>query len=382
MTEMRKDPYLFTPGPLTTSLTTKEAMLHDWGSRDAEFIRINRRVRDRLVELAGGSGTHVCVPLQGSGTFIVEAMIGTLVPPSGRLLALVNGAYGKRMVRMCEYYRRACAVIETPEDRAVDPAALGAALAGDPAITHVVVVHCETTSGVLNPIGEIAAVTARHGRSLLIDAMSAFGAIPLDASRTPFDAAVASANKCLEGVPGMGFAIIRRAALEAAKGNAPSLSLDLHDQWVAMEKTGQWRFTPPTHVIAALDQALSEHGAEGGVAGRGARYARNCQILIAGLRALGFETLLPDALQAPIIVTVRMPADPQFHFETFYERLSQRGFVIYPGKLTVADSFRIGCIGRLGEAEMRGVLEAIRDIVGEMGVTNCGPARAGATTRR
>src|SRR6266545_1590616 len=246
MTEMRKDPYLFTPGPLTTSLTTKEAMLHDWGSRDADFIRINRRVRDRLVELAGGAGTHVCVHLQGSGTFIVEAMIGTLVPPAGKLLALVNGAYGKRMVRMCEYYRRACAVIEAPEDQAVDPAALDAALAGDPTITHVVVVHCETTSGVLNPVESIAAVTARHGRRLLVDAMSAFGAIPLDAAQTPFDAAAASANKCLEGVPGIGFAIVRRAALEAAKGNAPSLSLDLHDQWVNMEKTGQWRFTPPT----------------------------------------------------------------------------------------------------------------------------------------
>jgi 2-aminoethylphosphonate-pyruvate transaminase len=382
MTEMRKDPYLFTPGPLTTSLTTKEAMLHDWGSRDAEFLRINRRVRDRLVELAGGGNTHVCVPLQGSGTFIVEAMVGTLVPPSGKLLALVNGAYGKRMVRMCEYYRRDCAVIETPEDQAVDPAALDAALAGDPAITHVVVVHCETTSGVLNPVEAIAAVTARRGRSLLIDAMSAFGAIPLDAARTPFDAAVASANKCLEGVPGMGFAIVRRAALEAAKGNAPSLSLDLHDQWASMEKTGQWRFTPPTHVIVALDQALSEHAAEGGVVGRGARYASNCRILLDGLRAMGFETLLPDTLQAPIIVTVRMPADPRFDFEAFYDRLSRRGFVIYPGKLTVADSFRIGCIGRLGEAEMGGVLDAIRDIIGEMGVADCGPARSEARTRR
>jgi len=382
MTDMRKDPYLFTPGPLTTSLTTKEAMLHDWGSRDADFIRINRRVRDRLVELAGGAGTHVCVPLQGSGTFIVEAMIGTLVPPAGKLLALVNGAYGKRMVRMCEYYRRACAVIEAPEDQAVDPAALDAALAGDPTITHVVVVHCETTSGVLNPVEAIAAVTARHGRRLLVDAMSAFGAIPLDAAQTPFDAAAASANKCLEGVPGIGFAIVRRAALEAAKGNAPSLSLDLHDQWVNMEKTGQWRFTPPTHVMAALDQALSEHAAEGGVAGRGARYAANCRILRHGLRAMGFETLLPEALQAPIIVTVRMPADPRFDFETFYERLSQRGFVIYPGELTVADSFRIGCIGRLGEAEMRGVLDAIRDIVGEMGVTQRGPAGSEARARR
>jgi 2-aminoethylphosphonate-pyruvate transaminase len=240
------------------------------------------------------------------------------------------------------------------------------------------VVQCETTSGVLNPVEEVADVTARHRRRLLVDAMSAFGALPLDASRVAFDAVVASSNKCLEGVPGVGFAIVRQTALEAARGQAPSLSLDLHDQWAAMDKTGQWRFTPPTHVIAALDQALTEHAAEGGIAGRGARYRRNCEVLVTGLRAMGFATLLPDALQAPIIVTVRTPADPAFGFERFYDALSRRGFVIYPGKLTAADSFRIGCIGRVGEPEMRGVLEAIRAVLAEMGVTRCGPPRPGA----
>jgi 2-aminoethylphosphonate-pyruvate transaminase len=375
MTEPRRDPWLLTPGPLTTSRAVKEAMLHDWGSRDVEFIKLNARVRERLVELAGGQGTHVCVPLQGSGTFIVEAMIGTLVPRSGKLAILINGSYGTRMVRMCEYLGRDRVVLETPEDTPVDPAALDAALAADAAITHVVVVHCETTSGVLNPVEEIAAVTGCRGRRLLVDAMSAFGALPLDAAATSYDALVASSNKCLEGVPGIGFAIIRRSALEGARGNASSLSLDLYDQWVAMEKTRQWRFTPPTHVLAALDQALAEHAAEGGVAGRGARYANNCRILVEGLRALGFETLLPDALQAPIIVTVRMPADPKFNFESFYDRLSRRGFVIYPGKLTVADSFRIGCIGRLGENEMRDVLRAIGEILAETGVGSCAPAR-------
>jgi 2-aminoethylphosphonate-pyruvate transaminase len=381
MTETRRDPWLLTPGPLTTSRTVKEAMLRDWGSRDAEFIKLNARVRERLVELAGGHGTHVCVPLQGSGTFIVEAMLGTLVPPSGKVAILVNGAYGKRMVRICEYVRRACVVLETAEDTPVSAATLDASLEADPAITHVVVVQCETTSGVLNPVEEIAAVTARHHRRLLVDAMSAFGALPLDAARVPYDALVASSNKCLEGVPGVGFAIIRQSALEEARGNAHALSFDLHDQWVAMEKTGQWRFTPPTHVLAALDQALVEHAAEGGTAGRGARYAKNCRSLVDGLRALGFETLLPDALQAPIIVTVRMPADPKFNFETLYDRLSRRGYVIYPGKLTVADSFRIGCIGRLGEAEMRGALENIKQILGEMGVIRCAPAGRLPATR-
>jgi 2-aminoethylphosphonate-pyruvate transaminase len=372
------EPYLLTPGPLTTSATVKQAMLRDWGSRDRDFIALNARVRARLVELAGGTGTHVAVPLQGSGTFVVEAMLGTLVPRHGKLLVLVNGAYGQRMVKMADYHGRKVAVLETPEDQPNDPQALDRALAADPAISYVAAVHCETTSGILNPIAELAEVTARHRRRLLIDAMSAFGALPLDARAVAFDGLAASANKCLEGIPGVGFTILRQSALEASAGNSPALALDLHDQWTSMERNGQWRFTPPTHVLAALDQALVEHEAEGGSAGRGARYRENCRILIEGMRELGFATLLPDHLQAPIIVTFRMSADPRFLFEEFYDRLRAKGYVIYPGKLTVAPSFRIGCIGRLGSAEMQGALAAIRATLGEMGVVSGKPGAAAA----
>ncbi|MCH8926935.1 MAG: 2-aminoethylphosphonate--pyruvate transaminase [Proteobacteria bacterium] len=370
------DPWLLTPGPLTTSPGVKQAMLHDYGSRDGRFIAVNRRMRERLVAIAGGEGSHVCVPLQGSGTFVVEAMLGNFVPADGKLLILVNGAYGKRMARICDYYGREYSVQETPEDVPNDPDALDRALAAEPAISHVAVVHCETTSGILNPLEAVAEVTARHGRALLIDAMSAFGAIPLDARAIRFDAAVASSNKCLEGSPGMGFCIARPEALAAAQGNSPSLALDLHDQWQAMERNGQWRFTPPTHCILAFDQALDEFEAEGGVAGRGGRYRENCRILVEGMRALGFQTLLPDALQAPIIVTFHTPGDANFVFETFYDGLRARGYVIYPGKLTVAESFRIGCIGRLGPDQMRGALAAIEATLKDMGVTNCAPVAA------
>ncbi len=371
------DPWLLTPGPLTTSPSVKQAMLHDYGSRDRHFIEINRRTRERLVAIAGGGAeTHVCVPLQGSGTFVVEAMLGSFVPRDGKLLILVNGAYGHRMARICGYHGRAAVIQETPEDVPVDPEALDRALAADGYITHVAAVHCETTSGILNPIEAVAEVTARHGRGLLIDAMSAFGALPLDARKLRFDAMVASSNKCLEGSPGVGFCIARREALEATQGNSPSLCLDLHDQWVAMEKNGQWRFTPPTHCILAFDRALAEFEAEGGVAGRGGRYRENCRILVEGMRALGFQTLLPDALQAPIIVTFHMPSDPNFNFQTFYEGLRVQGYVIYPGKLTVAESFRIGCIGRLGAQEMRGALAAVERTLAEMKVENCAPVAA------
>ena len=372
---MSRDSWLLAPGPLTTAGTTKQAMLHDWGSRDTEFIAMSARVRRRLVEIAGG-GDLVAVPLQGSGTFVVEAALGTFVPRAGKILILINSAYGARMVKMCQVMGRALTTIETPEDVPASPAAVDAALAADRGITHVAVVYCETTSGILNPVSAIADVVAARGRRLLIDAMSAFGALPLDMGKIPCEAVMASSNKCLEGVPGIGFLVARPAALCECEGNAHSLSLDLHDQWRYMERTGQWRFTPPTHVLAAFDHALERFVVEGGVSGRGARYAQNCRILVDGLRDLGFVTLLPDHLQAPIIVTVRTPADLRFDFESFYQALQRRGYVIYPGKLTVADSFRVGCIGSLGEAEMRGALAAMRAALEEMGVTNRGPKSA------
>lgn len=365
------DPYLLTPGPLTTSLTVKQAMLRDYGSRDRGFIDLTARVLERLAAMVGGPGAcgdYAAVPMQGSGTFVVEAMLGCFVPPGGKLLICINGAYGRRMAQICDYHGRDYATLECAEDTPIDPAQLDRALGDDAALTHVAVVHCETTSGILNPLQAIAATVAARRRRLLIDAMSAFGALPLDGAQIPFDAVVASANKCLEGVPGVGFCIAPEAALAATKGNSPSLALDLHDQWRALQRNGQWRFTPPTQVLLALDRALDEFDREGGVQGRGRRYRQNCDILIRGMRELGFETLLPDELQAPIIVTFRMPKNPRFDFDAFYDRLREQGYVIYPGKLTVADSFRIGCIGRLGEAEMNGALAAVRAALASLGI--------------
>lgn len=369
MTTSRTDPVLLTPGPLTTSLSVKQSMLHDWGSRDAGFIAVNRRMRERLVALAGGQGTHVCVPVQGSGTFAVEAAIGTVIPADGKALLLVNGAYGERMKRICDYYGRAFEALEWAEDQPVDAEVVEQALLADSSLSHVLVVHCETTSGILNPVAAVAEVVARHGRSLLVDAMSAFGAIDLDVSKIPIDVVMASSNKCLQGVPGMGFVIVRASVLADCAGNSRSLSLDLYDQWQVMDKTAQWRFTPPVHCIVAFAQALQEHEDEGGTRGRGARYAANCKILVDGMRALGFRTLLDGELQAPIIVTFHMPDAPAFVFQTFYDALSARGFVIYPGKLTVADSFRIGCIGDIGEVEMNGALQAVGEVLQEMGIS-------------
>lgn len=362
------DPLLLTPGPLTTGKRVKDVMVHDWGSRDATFLKINSEVLTRLPEVVNGVGDYVTVPMQGSGTFAVEAMLTTFVPADGKVLLLINGAYGQRAKKILDIAKRASVVHETPEDTPPDLAKVEGLLKADPTITHVFTIHCETTSGILNPIGDLGALARKYGKSYLIDSMSAFGALPLDAKAIAPDAIAASSNKCIEGVPGLGFVICRRAALEKTAGNATTLVLDLHDQWKNFEKTGQYRFTPPIHVIVSFHQALTEFFEEGGQPGRGKRYTENCRVLIEGMRALGFEPLLSDNLQAPIIVTFRMPADPNFKFQAFYDALKDRGYVIYPGKLTVADSFRIGCIGRLYPEHMRGALAAIRDILDEMGV--------------
>jgi 2-aminoethylphosphonate-pyruvate transaminase len=377
------EPYLLTPGPLTTSIEVKRAMLRDWGSWDEDFRSLTADLRRRLLALLGdGADAYECIPMQGSGTFGVEAMLGTFLPRDGKILVLSNGAYGARAAETVRYLGRELTVIDKGDYLPPRGEEVSAAIAADPAITHVLAIHCETSSGILNPLAEIAAATAATGRKLLIDSMSAFGAIALQPSEIPFEAMVSSANKCIEGVPGFGFVLARRDALEASKGNAHSLSLDLHAQWAAMEKTGQWRYTPPTHVVAAFIEALRIHQAEGGVAARGARYAANRDILVAGMRDIGFETLLDDRWLSPIIVTFFSPADPAFDFARFYELMKRQGYIIYPGKLTVADSFRIGCIGRMDGAVMEGVIAAAAAALAELGIDNAAPPEDALAERR
>jgi 2-aminoethylphosphonate-pyruvate transaminase len=362
------DPLLLTPGPLTTSKSVKEVMVHDWGSRDATFLKINRAVMERLPEVINAKGSFVTVPIQGSGTFAVEAMLTSFVPRKGRVLVLINGAYGHRARRILDIAGRKVSVYETPEDTPPDLGKVESILKRTKSITHVFAVHCETTSGALNPVHEIGALAKKYGKRYLVDSMSAFGALPLDAEKAHADAIAASSNKCIEGIPGLGFVLCRKSVLPGLKGNATTLVLDIHDQWANFEKTGQYRFTPPIHVIVAFHQALTEFIAEGGQKGRGGRYAENGKVLIDGMRAMGFRTLLADRIQAPIIITFHMPKNPKFVFQTFYDALKDRGYVIYPGKLTVADSFRIGCIGRLYPKDMQGAVKAVRDVLNEMGV--------------
>ncbi|MEO3415159.1 2-aminoethylphosphonate--pyruvate transaminase [Roseovarius sp. CAU 1744] len=376
------EPYLLTPGPLTTSYPVKQAMLRDWGSWDDDFRAMTREMRSRLLALLGpGAEEFDCVPMQGSGSFAVEAMLGSFVPRDGKALVLANGAYGQRSALTMKYLGRDHIVLDKGDYLPPRGDEVARILADDPAITHVVAIHCETSSGILNPVEEISEVTYAAGRKLLVDSMSAFGAIPLEVAQVRYEAMVSSANKCIEGVPGFGFVIARKSELAAAKGNSHSLSLDVHAQWAHMEKTGQWRFTPPTHVVAAFLEALKAHEAEGGVAGRGARYAQNRDVMVSGMRDLGFETLLRDRWLSPIIVTFFCPAAAGFEFSKFYELMKARGFIIYPGKLTVVDSFRIGCIGQMDENVMRQVVAAAAETLSEMGVNDAAPPQAALDER-
>jgi 2-aminoethylphosphonate-pyruvate transaminase len=374
---MDRDRILLTPGPLTTTLRTKLAMLRDWGSWDADFIAITARVRKQLADIVRGHDTHVVVPLQGSGTFSVEAAVATVVPRDGHVLVPDNGAYCKRAARLTQLMGRRASVLATPEDRPIAAAEVDARLAADASITHVILIHCETGTGVENPLGEVAAVCERRGVGLIVDAMSSFAALPIDAGAIRFDALVAASGKCLEGVPGMGFVFIRKAILDACAGRSHSLAMDLHDQQVYMEKTGQWRFTPPTHVLAALDAAIAQFVEEGGQRARLARYTENCRTLVEGMARLGFKPLLAADVQAPIIVTFHAPADARYDFKRFYDGAKARGFILYPGKLTQIETFRVGCIGAIGPNEMRQAVDAVADTLAEMGITSGEPAIGG-----
>lgn len=367
---LAKDKPLFTPGPLTTSMSVKQAMLRDLGSRDFEFINTIRSVREQLLAAGGVSQQKgfEAILMQGSGTFGLEAVVTSTIPPNGKLLVIVNGAYGKRIAKIAQIHRIAVSTLDYPENQAPKADDVAKALAADPAITNVAIVHCETTTGIINPIEEIGRVVKQAGKWYFVDSMSAFGAVPFNLEACGADYLVSSANKCIEGVPGFAFVICRRDALLASEGWARTLTLDLLDQWKGLESNGQFRFTPPTHTILAFAQALRELECEGGVAGRAARYAANYECVRAGMRKMGFKEYLPEELQGHIITSFRYPTDPNFRFNEFYERLNEKGYVIYPGKVSNADCFRIGNIGRIFEPDMRALLLAIAQTLTEMNV--------------
>lgn len=360
---------LFTPGPLNTSMSVKEVMLRDLGSRDKEFINIVRSVRSALLKLAGLENEHEydCVLMQGSGTFGIESVLSSAIPPQGHLLVLENGAYGRRMAEIAQIHRIRFTHASFQENTVPTPDIVASLLENDPTITHVAIVHCETTTGIFNDISAIGKVVKNRGKVYIVDAMSSFGAVPVDLVNDGIDFLISSSNKCIEGVPGFSFIIAKVDELENCKETQRTLSLNLYSQWTGLNSNGQFRFTPPVHTILALHQALKELEEEGGVEGRKRRYQKNHNTLVAGMLNLGFAPYLPEKHQGYIITSFLYPDHPNFNFNQFYQMLNEQGFVIYPGKLSSADCFRIGNIGRIDENHIQALLVAIRQVKEEMG---------------
>lgn len=364
-----RDKLLYTPGPLTTSSGVRQAMSRDLGARDVDFLRIVSEIRAELLRVAALSPDEYAVVLmQGSGTFGCESVLGSVVPRGGKLLTIANGAYGKRLGTIARTLDIETVTLAYPEDAVAEPSNVERALADDPAIDAVAVVHCETTTGLLNPVEEIARIVRKRGRICVVDAMSSFGGIPIDVAGSGIDFLISSSNKCVEGVPGFSFILARKEPLIASEGRARSHSLDLFDQWREMEERDHFRFTPPTHAMLAFRQALAELDEEGGVEARARRYAANHAALVEGTRALGLEPYLRPEIQSHIITAYLYPDHPGFHPDEFHARLRVRGHVIYPGKLSERPTFRVGNIGRLFPDDLRGLVHAMRDALIEMGV--------------
>ena len=374
---MEKPKLLLTPGPLTTSKTVKQAMMRDLGSRDTEFLEVVRKIRHRLLELGNvADGSYEAVLMQGSGTFAIESVISSVLPRDGKLLVLVNGAYGHRMAKIARTLGIATETLLFPEWRPVDPAEARQALARDRAITHVGTIHCETSTGIMNPVREIGGVVKEQGCAFIVDAMSSFAGMPMGVVSWGIDFLVSSANKCVQGVPGFAFVLARRELLLEAEDRARSVSLDLVSQWKGLEGDGQFRFTPPTHVLLGFWQALEELDREGGIGGRAARYAANQKVLVEGMKELGFDAYLAPEHQSTIITSFRYPKHPNFDFSRFYQHLSQKGFVIYPGKVSDADCFRIGTIGHLFPEDLKALVAAVRQTLTDMQIDSAKSARA------
>lgn len=347
-------------------------MLRDLGSRDIEFVNTVKFVRSGLLALGNLSNDeYTAIPMQGSGTFAVESVITTFVPrKGGKLLLISNGSYGSRIELIAKTLGIDLVHLKYAETEHPDLAAVEDVLKKDKTITNVACVHCETSSGIINPVEAIGQIVKKHNpaASYFVDAMSSFGGVPLDLKAGNIHFLVSSANKCIQGVPGFGFVLADRARLAKCAGQSRSLSLDLVGQVAGLDNDGQFRFTPPTHSLLAFATALRELNAEGGVSARAERYKTNKAVLQKGMTEMGFRELLSPAVSSYIITTYHFPADPRFVFSQFYSRLSDKGFVIYPGKVTQADCFRIGSIGALTPENVKALLQAVREVCADMGV--------------
>jgi len=363
---------LLLPGPVQTRPEVRAAAAQDYAPWDNDFRVVYAEIRERVLAIAGGiPGEHATLPLQGCGHFLMEAALRTFVPPGGKVLIPQNGAYADRALRLAREAGRQVVVLPGPDTRGVTAEEVAAALAADPAIGHVAMVHNETGSGIVNDPAVIGPVVRAAGRRLILDSVSAFGVLPLRLADHPeVDAVLFTSGKCLEGLPGIGFAVARVDRVTAAAGHAGSWSFDLSDvyQHALRVGWGSFRFTPPVQALAAFRVALDLYEAEGGQVARLARYRENARVLYDGVRALGLTPYLDWSEQGPVVITVHQPADPAFALQPCVDALKARGVLISNFYNSRASSFRIGCIGAVTPEDMRRAVAAIGGALEDLGV--------------
>ncbi|MBQ6360753.1 MAG: 2-aminoethylphosphonate--pyruvate transaminase [Lachnospiraceae bacterium] len=356
---------LLTPGPLTTSRTVKEEMMVDHCTWDNDYKQITQHVRAELLALAHVSPEeYTCVLMQGSGTFGVESVLISSVGRDGKLLILSNGAYGERQADICRHAGISYVLKKYNYNQIPDAGDVAQILQDDPEITHVSMVHSETTSGILNDIEAVGKVVKAAGKVFVVDAMSSFGGVEIPVADWGIDFIVSSANKCIQGVPGFTFIICRLDELKKCEGKSCSLSLDLYDQWKGMFD-GKWRFTSPTHVVLAFAKAMEEMKEEGGIPARSKRYYDNNRFLIEEMEKLGYKTYIDREHQGPIITTFFYPENCSYTFKEMYEFIKERGYAIYPGKVTEAETFRIGNIGEIYKEDIEKLIAIYKEFLSD-----------------
>ena len=355
---------LFTPGPLTTSDEVKRSMLCDYGSRDDDFLRIVKTVREKLTGLAciksNMNSEFTTVLMQGSGTFSVEATLNSCIPKrdmTNKLLVIVNGSYGKRMLIIAKKMEICVEMLEFDERSSIDISLVEEILNADKDIKYVGMIHHETSTGNMNEVASIGKILKDRNITFIVDSMSAFGAVDIDVYEDGIDFLVSSANKCIEGVPGFAYAICNKSKLIQST-HSTSVSLDLLEQWNNFEKTGQFRFTPPTHTIVAFNKAIADYEKEGGLNARVEKYKKRYSLLYNGMTKMGFLPFLPVDMQGYFITSFLYPSE-DFDFKSFYNHLKDNDLIIYPGKTTNIPSFRIGNIGNLQISDIEKLLTTI-----------------------
>jgi len=361
---------LLNPGPATTTDTVKNSLLvPDICPREKEFGELMKRVMKKLVDVIHGGPEYTSVIFTGSGTAAIEACITSVVPHDKKIFIINNGAYGKRMVQIAKINKIDCIHYEEAVNKEINLNSIESFLKQNKReISHLAIVHHETTTGMLNPVNEICKISNSFGIECIVDAMSSYAGIPINIKEMNADFLISSSNKCIQGMAGLSFVISRVSSLDKLNNIPPrSLYLDLLGQFQSLKKTNQMRFTPAVQIFYALEQALNEYFEETAIR-RYERYKNSYDVLIRGLKDLGFKLYLPDHLHSKLLTTIYEPTNSAYSFNEMHDYLYEKGYTIYPGKCNNENTFRIANIGQIDQTDIIGFIEKLEAYLIKYGI--------------